>query len=76
MSQGLKHIPLEHRHISRMSIYSYTFNFDTFKNDTFKVSFSDILRHDYLDHFDTFAENFDFDTFKNDTFESVWVVSG
>ena len=41
-----------------MSIYSYTFDFDTFKNDT------------YLDHFNTFGENFDFDTFKNDTFEN------
>ena len=53
-----------------MSIYSHTFDFDTFKNDTFKVSFSDILRNDYLDHFDTFGENFDFDTFKNDTFKN------
>ena len=55
-----------------MSIYSYTFDFDIFKNDTFKsVSFSNILRNDYLDHFDTFEENFNFDTFKNDTFKSV-----
>ena len=47
-----------------MSIYS--FDFDTFKNDTFKI-----VIFIYLDHFDTFGENFDFDTFKNDTFESV-----
>ena len=52
----------------RMSIYTYTFDFDTFKNDTFK---SVIFRlNDYLDHFDTFGENFDFDTFKNDTFKN------
>ena len=58
----------------RMSIYSYTFDFDTFKNDTFKsVIFRYILRNNYLDHFDTFGENFDFDTFNNDTFESVIV---
>ena len=44
-----------------MSIYSYTFDFDTFK--------SVIFRYEYLDHFDTHGENFDFDTFKNDTFE-------
>ena len=55
-----------------MSIYSYTFDFDTFKNGTFKsVIFSYSQNYDYLDHFDTFGENFDFDTFKNDTFESV-----
>ena len=48
-----------------MSIYSHTFDFDTFKNDTFKVSFSDILRNDYWDHFDTFGEIFDFDTFES-----------
>ena len=40
-----------------MSIYSYTFDFNIFKNDTFKVSFSDILRND-LDHFDTFWRKF------------------
>ena len=51
-----------------MSIYSYTFDFYTFKMILSKVSFSDILRNDYLDQFDTFGENFDFDTF-----ESVWV---
>ena len=51
----------------RMSIYSYTFDFDIFKNVTFK---SVIFRYDYLDHFDTFGENFDFDTFENDTFEN------
>ena len=44
----------------RMSIYTYTFDFDTFKNDNFK---SVIFRlNDYLDHFDTF---------KNDTFENI-----
>ena len=58
----------------RMSVYSYTFDFDTFKNDAFKsVIFADILRNYYLDHLDTFGENFDVDTFKNDTFESVRV---
>ena len=54
-----------------MSIYSYTFDFYTFKMILSKVSFSDILRNDYLDHIDTFGENFY--TFMNDTFESVWV---
>ena len=49
-----------------MSIYSYTFDFDTFKSVIFRYS-----QNDYLDHFDTFGENFDFDTFKNGTFESV-----
>ena len=44
-----------------MSIYSYTFDFDTFKRVIFKYT------HDYLDHFDTFKN----DTFENDTFESV-----
>ena len=48
-----------------MSIYSYTFDFYTFKMILSKVSFSDILRHDYLDHFDTFGENFDLDTFES-----------
>ena len=51
-----------------MSIYSYTFDFDSFKNDTFK---SVIFR--YLDHFEIFGENFDFDAFENDTFENVIV---
>ena len=46
-----------------MSIYSYTFNFDTLK--------SVIFRNDYFYHFDTFGEILDFDTFENDTFESV-----
>ena len=56
----------------RLSIYSYTFNFGTFKNYTFK---SVIFRYSqkslltYLDHFDTFKN----DTLENDTFESVWV---
>ena len=50
------------RFLMRMSIYSYTFDFDTFKSVTF--------RNDHLDHFDTFGENFDVDTFENDTFES------
>ena len=52
-----------------MSIYSYTFDFDTFKNDTCK---SVIFRYwnDYLEHFGTFGKNFDFDTFENDTFEN------
>ena len=54
----------------RQSIYYDTFDFETFKNDTFKVSFSDILRNDNWDHFDTFGGNFDFDTFKNYTFEN------
>ena len=45
-----------------MSIYSYSFNFDTLK--------SVIFRNDYLDHFDTFGKKFDFDTFKNDTFKN------
>ena len=45
----------------------------TFKNDTFKSAFSDILRDDYCwdDHFDSFGKKIDFYTFKNDTFESV-----
>ena len=54
-----------------MSINSYTFNFDIFKNDTFKSAIFRYSQNDYLDHFDTFGDNFDFDTFKNDTFESV-----
>ena len=57
-----------------MSIYSYTFNFDIFKNDTFK---SVIFRYSQKWLFGSFGENFDIDTFKNDTskndtFESVW----
>ena len=56
-----------------MSIYSYTFDFDTFKNNNFQKChfqiFSEMIR--YLDHFATLGENFDFDTFMNDTFESV-----
>ena len=55
----------------KMYIYSYTFNFDPFKNDTFKSVIFRYSQNDYFDHFDTFGENFDFDTFKNDTFESV-----
>ena len=51
----------------RMSIYLYTFDFDTFKNETFK---SIIFRYSQKYHFDTFGENFDFDIFKNDTFEN------
>ena len=48
-------------------IYSYIFDFETFKNDTFK---SVIFRYVFSemtnwDHFDSFGENFDFDTFKN-----------
>ena len=56
-----------------MGIYSYTFDFDTFKNDTFKSVIFRFSQKWLFDHFDTFGENFDFDTFKNDTFESVWV---
>ena len=54
-----------HGHSSLMSIYCYTFNFDTFKSVIFRF-----LQNDYLDHFDTFGENFDFETIKNDTFEN------
>ena len=55
--------------IMAVGIYSYTFDFDTFKCFIFRFFF----RNDFWDHFDTFEENFYFDTFKNDTFESVWV---
>ena len=58
-----------------MGIYSYTFNFDTFKSVIFRYSQKWLIGTTYVD---TFGENFDFDTFmndtlKNDTFESVWV---
>ena len=38
----------------RMSIYSYTIDCDTFKNDTFKSVIFRYSENDYLDHFDTF----------------------
>ena len=59
-----------------MSIYSCTFDFDTFKNDTFKcVIFRYSQKCLFGSHFDTFGENFDFDTFKNDTFKNDTVES-
>ncbi len=55
-----------------VGIYSYTFDFDTFKNDTFKSVISIYSQMTtYWDHFDNFGENFHFDTFENDTFDSV-----
>ena len=61
-----------------MGIYYYTFDFDTFKNDTLKSVIFRYSQKCLLGYFDTFGQNFDFDTFKNgtfenDTFESVWV---
>ena len=63
-----------------MGIYSYTFDFDTFKNDTFKSVIFKYSQQWLLGPFWHLGENFDFDTFKNDTFEndtfeSVWASS-
>ena len=56
-----------------VGIYSYTFDFYTFKYDTFKSVigiqiFSEMTFETILTLFGDF---FYFDTFKNDTFESV-----
>ena len=56
-----------------MSIYYYTFDFDTLKNDTFKSVIFRYSQKWLLGPFWHFGENFEFDTFKNDTFESVYV---
>ena len=59
-----------------VGIYSRTFNFDTFENDTSKLSFSDILGNDFWDHSNNFGVDFytfGIYSFKNDTFESAWV---
>ena len=55
-----------------VGIYSCTFDFDTFKNDTFKVPFPNIFRNDYWDHSDTFGEN-GFFTLSKMTYLKVYV---
>ena len=58
-----------------VGIYYYTFDFDTFKNDTLKNVIFRYSQNCLLGYFDTFGQNFDFDTFKNGTFENDTIES-
>ena len=48
---------LRNNYLGQFDTFRENFDFDTFKNDTFKsVIFRYFPRNDYLDHFDTFGK--------------------